>query len=55
MSHTIEAQDKQGARTRISMTNIIVINCDKGVPRVSTVMLPGQSQISSGMTVLDDS
>jgi hypothetical protein len=27
-------------------------NRDKGVPRVSTVIFPGQSHISSGMTVL---
>ncbi len=36
----------------MSITNIMVKNCDNGAPSVSTVMVPGQSHISRGMTVL---
>lgn len=36
----------------MSMTKIMVENCDNGKPRVSVVVFPGQSHISSGMTVL---
>ena len=38
--------------TRMSMTNTILANSERGAPRVSTVMFPGQSHISSGMRVL---
>jgi len=46
-----EGQQQKGL-TRISITKMIVENWDKGTPRVSTVVLAGQSQISSGITVL---
>jgi hypothetical protein len=36
----------------MSMTNTIDENSDKGVPMSSTVMFPGQSHISIGITVL---
>ena len=38
--------------TRISMTKTMLANSERGAPRVSTVMFPGQSHISSGMSVL---
>lgn len=36
----------------MSITKIMVENWDSGTPSVSTVVFAGQSQISSGMTVL---
>lgn len=38
--------------TRISMTNTILAKSESGASRVSTVIFPGQSHISSGMRVL---
>jgi hypothetical protein len=38
--------------TCMSMTNMIEENSDRVAPRESRVMLPGQSHISRGMTVL---
>jgi len=38
--------------TRISMTNTMLAKSERGAPRVSTVMFPGQSHISSGIRVL---
>jgi len=38
----------------MSMTKITEENSDRLMPRESRVMLPGQSHISSGMTVLAD-
>lgn len=34
------------------MTNTMLAKSERGVPRVSTVMFPGQSHISRGMRVL---
>lgn len=39
-------------RTRISMIKTRVENAESGAPRDSTVMFPGQSQISNGIMVL---
>jgi hypothetical protein len=36
----------------MSITKIIVENWDSGAPKVSTVIFPGQSHISRGITVL---
>lgn len=36
----------------MSMTNIIVVNIDRGTPRDSIVTVPGQSHISRGMNEL---
>lgn len=40
--------------TWMSMTKMIEENSDRVAPRESRVMLPGQSHISKGMTVLRD-
>ena len=37
----------------MSITNTIVGNCDNGMGSVCIVKLPGQSHISSGITVLE--
>jgi hypothetical protein len=34
------------------MTKMMAANCDKGTPSDVTVVFPGQSQSSSGITVL---
>ena len=36
----------------MSITKIIVVNALNGAPSVSTVVVPGQSQISRGIIVL---
>ena len=38
----------------MSITNTSVANCASGASSVSSVAVPGQSQISSGTTVLRD-
>lgn len=38
----------------MSMTKMIEENSDRVAPRESSVMFPGQSHISRGMTVLSD-
>lgn len=49
----IKYKKRDSRRTRMSITNTSVENTDRETPRVSTVMLPGQSHISKGMIVLE--
>lgn len=46
------AAEDSNSRTWISMTKMMREKWDRGTPRESRVTFPGQSQISSGMTVL---
>jgi hypothetical protein len=45
---------KERDRTCMSMTKMTEENSERLIPRESRVMLPGQSHISRGMTVLAD-
>lgn len=49
----VGSASEDGRLAWMSMTKISVENWVKGVSRVSSVVVPGQSQISRGMTVLD--